>query len=64
MRLRFDLGTVVLDEPPHDFQPPPCLHWDGRVDRWRAQAHHYRPLLEHLKGPALNAATQPRPIRH
>ena len=53
MRLRFDLGTVVVDEPPHDFQPPPCLHWDGRVDRWRAQAHHYRPLLEHLKGASL-----------
>ena len=49
MRLSFDLGTVVVYDPPQDFQAPPILHWDGRVDRWRAQAHRYRPLLEHLK---------------
>lgn len=49
MRLSFDLGTLVLYDPPADFQPPACFHWDGRVDRWRAQAHHYRPIVEHFK---------------
>lgn len=48
MRLRFDLGTVVVDKPPPDFHAPACLRWDGRVDRWRAQAHHYRRLLAHF----------------
>lgn len=49
MRLSFDLGTLVLYDPPEDFAPPPFFQWDGRVDRWRAQAHYYRPLIEHFK---------------
>ncbi len=46
MRLRFDLGTLVLYDPPEDFEPPSCFQWDGRVDRWRAQAHYYRRVVE------------------
>src|SRR5215510_1770998 len=49
MRLAFDLGTLVLYDPPAGFQPPACFQWDGRVDRWRAQAHHYRAILEQFK---------------
>jgi superfamily II DNA or RNA helicase len=49
MRLSFDLGTLVLHDPPGSFQPPSCFQWDGRVDRWRAQAHHYRATVEHFK---------------
>ncbi len=49
MRLSFDLGTLVLHEPPAGFQPPNCFQWDGRVDRWRAQAHHYRTIIEQFK---------------
>lgn len=49
MRLSFDLGTLVLHDPPAGLQPPACFHWDGRVDRWRAQAHHYRAIIEHFK---------------
>src|SRR6266850_1079600 len=49
MRLSFDLGTLVLHDPPEGFRPPACFHWDGRVDRWRAQAHHYRAILEQFK---------------
>jgi superfamily II DNA or RNA helicase len=49
MRLSFDLGTLVLHDPPPDFQPPPHFQWDGRVDRWRAQAHHYRATIEQFK---------------
>jgi len=49
MRLAFDLGTLVLHDPPEGLQLPVCFHWDGRVDRWRAQAHHYRAIIEQFK---------------
>jgi superfamily II DNA or RNA helicase len=49
MRLSFDLGTLVLRDPPAGFQPPTCFQWDGRVDRWRAQAYHYRAVAEQFK---------------
>lgn len=49
MRLAFDLGTLVLYDPPESFQPPAWFHWDGRVDRWRAQAHSYRAVVEQFK---------------
>jgi superfamily II DNA or RNA helicase len=49
MRLSFDLGTLVLHDPPQGFQPPSCFQWDGRVDRWRTQAHHYRTVIEQFK---------------
>ena len=49
MRLSFDLGTLVLYDPPEGFTPPACFQWDGRVDRWRTQAHHYRQVVETLR---------------
>lgn len=49
MRLTFDHGTLVLYDPPLGWQPPPWFQWDGRVDRWRARAHHYRSIIEHFK---------------
>jgi superfamily II DNA or RNA helicase len=49
MRLSFDLGTLVLRDPPGGFQPPACFQWDGRVDRWRAQAYHYRTIIGQFK---------------
>ena len=49
MRLSFDLGTLVLYDPPEGFIPPACFQWDGRVDRWRTQAHHYRQVVETLR---------------
>lgn len=49
MRLSFDLGTLVLHDPPPGLQPPDCFQWDGRVDRWRAQAYHYRTIIEQFK---------------
>ena len=49
MRLSFDLGTLILYDPPTDFAPPSYFQWDGRVDRWRAQAHYYRLVAEQFK---------------
>ncbi len=49
MRLTFDHGTLVLYDPPLGWQPPAWWQWDGRVDRWRARAHHYRSIIEHFK---------------
>ena len=46
MRLSFDRGTLVLYDPPEGFVSPACFQWDGRVDRWRTQAHHYRHVVE------------------
>lgn len=45
-RLVFDAGTLVLLDAPDDFEPPSPFVWDSRVDRWRAQAHRYRDILE------------------
>lgn len=50
MRLLYDEGTLLIKDPPPDFQPPSGFAWDGRVDAWRAQAHHYRAVVEALKG--------------
>ena len=49
MRLSFDLGTLVLYDPPAGFTPPACFQWDARVDRWRTQAHHYRQVIATFK---------------
>lgn len=46
LRLAFDEGTLVLLDPPGDFEPPSPFVWDNRVGRWRAQAHRYRDILE------------------
>ena len=49
MRLSFDLGTLVLYDPPPGFQPPSHFQWDARVDRWRSQALHYRATVEQFQ---------------
>lgn len=49
MRLAFDDGTLVLLDPPADYEPPSPFVWDSRVGRWRAQAHRYRDLVEALQ---------------
>ncbi|OGG45887.1 MAG: hypothetical protein A3F84_17190 [Candidatus Handelsmanbacteria bacterium RIFCSPLOWO2_12_FULL_64_10] len=49
MRLLYDEGTLLIKDPPPDFEPPSGFAWDGRVDAWRAQAHHYRAAVEALK---------------
>lgn len=45
-RLAYDDGTLVLLDPPPDYEPPSPFVWDARVDRWRAQAHRYREIVE------------------
>jgi len=43
MRIVFDDGTLVLEDAPDTV---PYAEWDDRVDKYRAHAHRYRPLLE------------------
>ena len=45
-RLAYDEGTLVLLDLKEDFEPPGPFVWDSRVDRWRAQGHRYREILE------------------
>ncbi len=49
MRLSFDRGTLVVHDVVGLSDLPACFKWDDRVDRWRAQAYHYRTIVEHLR---------------
>ena len=46
IRLAFDDGTLVLLDADQNIEPPSPFIWDSRVDRWRAQAHRYRDVVE------------------
>ena len=48
MQLLFDRGTLVLDDLEDSAQIPPQFVFDNRVDKWRAPAYHYRPVVEYL----------------
>ena len=48
-RLAYDNGTLILLDPPPDYEPPSPFIWDARVDRWRAQAHRYREIVEYFR---------------
>ncbi len=44
MELQFDKGTIIFNG---DFKIPHAK-WDGRVNKYRAEALYYREILEHL----------------
>jgi superfamily II DNA or RNA helicase len=50
MRLRFDFGTILLEDPPDgiDLHRLPGVVWDNRVGQFRAPAYRYRQLAEAL----------------
>jgi len=48
MKLRFDKGTLVLDDITDDARIPPQFVFDNRVDKWRVPAYHYRSVVEYL----------------
>lgn len=48
MKLLFDRGTLILDEFDDQRALPPQFGFDGRVDKWRAQAYHYRAIVEYF----------------
>lgn len=50
MRLLFDLGTVILEDPPEEFDPRrfPGVVWDNRVGLFRAPGYRYRQLIGEL----------------
>lgn len=54
MRIVFDDGTLLLEDAPDSL---PYAEWDDRVDEYRAQAHHYRALLEWAKNDSNEQAT-------
>ncbi|RQG93874.1 DEAD/DEAH box helicase family protein [Natrarchaeobius chitinivorans] len=43
MKLEFDDGTLLLRDAPNEV---PHAEWDDRVDEYRAQAYHYRTILD------------------
>lgn len=46
--LRFDAGTLVLDNTHDSYRPPTSFKWDERVLRWRAPALAYRHAVKEL----------------
>lgn len=54
MRIVFDDGTLLLEDAPDSL---PYAEWDDRIDEYRAQAHHYRALLEWAKNDSNEQAT-------
>lgn len=54
MRIVFDDGTLLLEDAPDSL---PYAEWDDRVNEYRAQAHHYRALLEWAKTDSNEQAT-------
>jgi len=46
--LRFDAGTLVLDQTDDSYRAPASFKWDERVLRWRAPAHAYRHVIKEL----------------
>lgn len=49
MQLLFDDGTLLLKGVPDGTSLPPPFAWDDRVGHWRAQALHYRMILEQFR---------------
>ncbi len=44
--IRFETGTLVLDEAGREFAVPAAFRWDERVRRWRAPALAYRHIVK------------------
>lgn len=51
-KLQFDRGTLTLHPPPKGKAWVDYAIWDDRVEKFRIQAIHYRPLVEALQGEA------------
>jgi superfamily II DNA or RNA helicase len=61
VKLRFDKGTLVLDDIADQAHIPPYFTFDNRVDKWRVPAYQYRTVVEYLvrqKIPFKDAARQ------
>jgi superfamily II DNA or RNA helicase len=48
VKVKFDEGTLLLEDLPNGVEPPDA-EWDDRVDRYRTQAHNYTSLLGWLE---------------
>src|SRR2546428_9597082 len=67
MRMRFDRGTVLFEDPPQgvDLAGLPGVLWDPRVRAFRAPAFRHRELLEDLRNrqiPVTDAVRNPETV--
>ncbi|HEX2659471.1 MAG TPA: DEAD/DEAH box helicase family protein, partial [Polyangia bacterium] len=63
MRLTFDRGTVLFDDPPPSFDPAglPDVKWDPRVGKHRAPACHAYAIVSELRRRGQTIEAAPRP---
>jgi superfamily II DNA or RNA helicase len=48
VKIRFDKGTLLLEDITDDTHIPPQFEFDNRVDKWRVPAYQYRSVIEWL----------------
>jgi len=53
-KLKFDRGTLILHPPPRSKTWIEYATWDDRIEKFRIQAIHYRPLVETLQAEKVN----------
>lgn len=63
VRLTFDRGTLLIDEPPEglDIASLPEVHWDARVNRYRAPACHAYRIASEIRRRGFAITESPRP---
>lgn len=63
MRLTFDRGTLLLEEPPAelDIAALPEVQWDPRVDKYRAPACHAYRIASEIRRRGIAVTESPRP---
>ncbi|HEX4589277.1 MAG TPA: DEAD/DEAH box helicase family protein, partial [Gemmataceae bacterium] len=65
IRLAFDAGTLVVAGPaPERLSELPGVRFDPRTNSHRAEARHYRAIVEHLRGNGINYTDDVRTYQH
>jgi superfamily II DNA or RNA helicase len=63
MRIRFDRGTLVIEQHGTSFDPAqlPEVRWDSRVSGWRAPAYQHGSIVRRLTDAGVRFADETRP---